>query len=209
MVPRGLTELTSRAWRVWQLCSLRIAMVGLVEAVQACSAEQATESFVNLNMPRLRNAFKGPARQQSKAARQMSSVLEAGGVERPSGGFAPFSDGRHMAILAAAVQHVAAFLPLPFLHDPLLLHWFDEVRPQRCPRRRPRRCPHKTRVPAHTSEVCGRQRPPSVPPSPTSLSTHPLCLPMLSTHPAGCRHLGELAHDLAAQGIPRRAACGR
>ena len=120
------------------LCALRVCMTAVVEAVKACAEQQTSDAFLNLNLPAVRRAF--PAGQQppasapspAAAAEQQegspaaAAAAVGGGGGGGGDGFASFSSNRHSTILCNLVQQVAAFIPLPFNHDPLLLKWFDE-----------------------------------------------------------------------------------
>lgn len=103
------------------LCALRTCMTAVVEAVQACAAEQHGDDFLNLNLPAVRRAFPPPPASEAAPAAAAAPTDGGGG-----GGFAGFSASRHSRILCSVVEQVAAFIPLPFAHDPLLLKWFDE-----------------------------------------------------------------------------------
>ena len=107
------------------LCALRTSMTAVVEAVQACTNEQHGDDFLNLNLPAVRRAFPAAAGQPTGQPPGQS----AGQPANPGGGgggFSGFSASRHSRILCGMVEQVAAFIPLPFAHDPLLLKWFDE-----------------------------------------------------------------------------------
>ena len=118
------------------LCALRVCDC-CGGGVKACAEQQTSDAFLNLNLPAVRRAF--PAGQQPPASpspaaaaeQQEGSPAAATAVGRGGGGgggdgFASFSSNRHSTSLCYLVQQVAAFIPLPFNHDPLLLKWFDE-----------------------------------------------------------------------------------